>query len=67
MIAATEDANQAHLETLALLSQMLMDEPFRQQLMQAETKQQVVDIICRKKQTFTVKVKAFPTHNPAAE
>lgn len=50
MIAATEDANQAHLETLALLSQMLMDESFRQQLMQAETKQQVVDIICRKEQ-----------------
>ncbi|MDA5109241.1 fructose-specific PTS transporter subunit EIIC [Brevibacillus thermoruber] len=50
MIAATADANQAHLETLALLSQMLMDESFRQQLMQAETKEQVLDIISRKEQ-----------------
>jgi fructose PTS system EIIBC or EIIC component len=50
MIAATADANQAHLETLALLSQMLMDESFRQQLMQAKTKEQVLDIISRKEQ-----------------
>ncbi|WP_409176410.1 fructose-specific PTS transporter subunit EIIC [Brevibacillus fortis] len=48
MIAATEDANQAHLETLALLSQMLMDEAFRQELMSAETKEQVLEIITRK-------------------
>ncbi|WP_019122163.1 PTS fructose transporter subunit IIABC [Brevibacillus massiliensis] len=48
MIAATEDANQAHLETLALLSQMLMDESFRQELMKAETKEQVLDIVTRK-------------------
>lgn len=48
MIAATEDANQAHLETLALLSQMLMDETFRQELVKAETKDQVLDIITRK-------------------
>ncbi|CAI8703780.1 PTS system fructose-specific EIIA component / PTS system fructose-specific EIIB component / PTS system fructose-specific EIIC component [Brevibacillus sp. IT-7CA2] len=48
MIAATEDANQAHLETLALLSQMLMDEAFRQELTRAETKEQVLEIITRK-------------------
>ncbi|NRR03897.1 PTS sugar transporter subunit IIA [Brevibacillus sp. RS1.1] len=48
MIAATENANQAHLETLALLSQMLMDEAFRQELTRAETKEQVLEIITRK-------------------
>ncbi len=48
MIAATVDANQAHLETLALLSQMLMDESFRQELMQAETVEQVLEIVSRK-------------------
>ncbi|MGC5325363.1 PTS fructose transporter subunit IIABC [Brevibacillus sp. SYSU BS000544] len=45
MIAATEDANQAHLETLALLSQMLMDESFRGQLLQANSKEQILSII----------------------
>lgn len=44
MIAATEDADEAHLETLAQLSQMLMDESFRKELMQAETKEQVLEI-----------------------
>lgn len=48
MIAATEDANQAHLATLALLSQMLMDESFRQELMKAETKERVLEIITNK-------------------
>ncbi|WP_134686572.1 PTS fructose transporter subunit IIABC [Brevibacillus migulae] len=48
MIAATEDADQAHLETLAQLSQMLMDESFRQELLKAETKEQVLDIVQRK-------------------
>lgn len=48
MIAATEDANQAHLETLALLSQMLMDDDVRQELMRANTKEQVLSIISRK-------------------
>jgi PTS system fructose-specific IIC component len=48
MIAATEDANQAHLETLALLSQMLMDESFRQELLKAEKAEQVLEIFTRK-------------------
>jgi len=48
MIAATEDADQAHLETLAQLSQMLMDESFRQELLKAETKEQVLEIVQRK-------------------
>lgn len=50
MIAATEDADEAHLETLAQLSQMLMDESFRKELMQAETKEQVLEIVQRKEQ-----------------
>ncbi|QRG70083.1 PTS fructose transporter subunit IIABC [Brevibacillus choshinensis] len=48
MIAATEDANQAHLETLALLSQMLMDDAVRQQLMTATTKEQVLELLTKK-------------------
>jgi len=48
MIAATADANQAHLATLALLSQMLMDESFRQELLRAETAEQVLEIVMRK-------------------
>jgi PTS system fructose-specific IIC component len=48
MIAATEDANQAHLETLALLSEMLMDETFREHLRKAETTEQVLEIISKK-------------------
>ncbi len=48
MIAATEDANQAHLETLAMLSQMLMDDAVRQQLMTATTKEQVLELLTKK-------------------
>lgn len=48
MIAATQDASQTHLETLALLSQMLMDDAVRQELMAVETKEQVLAIIARK-------------------
>ncbi|MDF2680406.1 MAG: fructose transporter subunit [Brevibacillus sp.] len=48
MIAATEDANQAHLETLALLSQMLMDDVVRQELMNAQTKEQILSVLAQK-------------------
>lgn len=48
MIAATEDADQAHLETLALLSQMLMDETFRQQLMKTESKEELLSLFASK-------------------
>lgn len=48
MIAATEDANQAHLETLALLSQMLMDDKLREQLMKVESSEQVLAILSAK-------------------
>lgn len=50
MIAATEDADEAHLETLAELSQMLMDESFRQELLQAKSEEQVLQIVQRKEQ-----------------
>jgi fructose PTS system EIIBC or EIIC component len=48
MIAATEDANQAHLETLARLSEMLMDDSFREQLRKASTTKEVLEIVSAK-------------------
>jgi fructose PTS system EIIBC or EIIC component len=48
MIAATADANQAHLETLARLAEMLMDEGIRKQLMAAKTKEQIRQIVAVK-------------------
>ncbi|QQE74575.1 fructose-specific PTS transporter subunit EIIC [Brevibacillus composti] len=48
MIAATDHANQAHLETLALLSEMLMDESFRRQLMTVESAAELLRIITAK-------------------
>lgn len=48
MIAATSDANQAHLETLALLSQMLMDDDVRAKLLQAQTGEEVLALLSRK-------------------
>jgi fructose PTS system EIIBC or EIIC component len=45
MIAATEGANQTHLEALSRLSSMLMDENVRQSLVNASTKEEVLDII----------------------
>ncbi|MBA4531567.1 PTS fructose transporter subunit IIABC [Brevibacillus halotolerans] len=48
MIAATADANQAHLETLAHLSEMLMDESFRNELILATSKEELLKMIARK-------------------
>ncbi|QSS99512.1 PTS sugar transporter subunit IIA [Pontibacillus sp. ALD_SL1] len=45
MIAASEGANQAHLETLSSLSSLLMDTEFRQKLLNAETRDEIVDLI----------------------
>jgi fructose PTS system EIIBC or EIIC component len=45
MIAATEGANQTHLEALSRLSSMLMDEKVRQSLVNASTKEEVLEII----------------------
>lgn len=49
MIAASEDANTSHLDTLAELSSMLMNESFRQELLQARSKQEVLSLIGRGK------------------
>ncbi|RFU68266.1 fructose-specific PTS transporter subunit EIIC [Bacillus sp. V59.32b] len=48
MIAASEGANDAHLETLARLSTLLMDEAFRKKLLSASSEQQIISIIDEK-------------------
>ncbi|OLS36383.1 PTS fructose transporter subunit IIA [Alkalihalophilus pseudofirmus] len=48
MIAASEGANNEHLETLSRLSTFLMDETFREQLMQAQTKEEILAAIDQK-------------------
>ncbi len=45
MIAATEGANQTHLEALSRLSSMLMDQEVRHTLVHASTKEEVLKII----------------------
>ncbi|MDL4841232.1 PTS fructose transporter subunit IIABC [Aquibacillus rhizosphaerae] len=48
MIAATDGANNEHLDTLARLSSMLMDESFRKKLLQANSTQQILSLIDQK-------------------
>lgn len=45
MIAASEGANQDHLQTLSRLSTMLMDETFREALLKAETKEEILKAV----------------------
>ncbi|WP_341356863.1 fructose-specific PTS transporter subunit EIIC [Rossellomorea sp. y25] len=45
MIAATEGANQTHLEALSRLSSMLMDSDVRKALVNASSKEEVLEII----------------------
>jgi fructose PTS system EIIBC or EIIC component len=45
MIAATEGANQTHLEALSRLSSMLMDEEVRKSLVNASSEEEVLEII----------------------
>ncbi|RLQ95361.1 PTS fructose transporter subunit IIABC [Falsibacillus albus] len=47
MIAATEGANQTHLEALSRLSTILMNEEVRNALMAAKTKEEVIQVIER--------------------
>ncbi|BCB05392.1 PTS fructose transporter subunit IIABC [Bacillus sp. KH172YL63] len=47
MIAATEGANQTHLEALSRLSSLLMDMDVRKSLLAASTKEEVLEIIDR--------------------
>src|SRR5690625_1713292 len=48
MIAASEGAHNEHLDSLARLSSMLMDEPFRQQLLEATAPQEILSLIDQK-------------------
>jgi len=45
MIAASEGANQEHLETLSSLSSLLMDANFREKLLEAESKDKIIELI----------------------
>lgn len=45
MIGATAGANNEHLDTLARLSMMLMDETFREKMLAASTKDDILDMI----------------------
>ncbi|MGO0061161.1 PTS fructose transporter subunit IIABC [Brevibacillus fluminis] len=60
MIAATEDANQAHLETLALLAQMLMDESFRQALHKAQTADEILSLVTAKEREINGEHESVP-------
>ncbi|MGP4039252.1 PTS fructose transporter subunit IIABC [Gracilibacillus sp. D59] len=50
MIAASEGANNDHLQTLSRLSTLLMDEDFRNQLMEADAEADILCIIDAKEQ-----------------
>ncbi|GAB2568903.1 PTS fructose transporter subunit IIABC [Gracilibacillus alcaliphilus] len=50
MIAASEGANNDHLQTLSRLSTLLIDEDFRQQLMEANTEDDILKIIDQKEE-----------------
>ncbi len=50
MIAASEGANNDHLQTLSRLSTLLMDEDFRNQLMEANSTTDILNIIDAKEQ-----------------
>lgn len=50
MIAASEGANNEHLETLSRLSSMLIDETFRTTLLQAASKKEILDAINQKEE-----------------
>lgn len=48
MIAATDGANDDHLEALSRLATFLMDEKFRVRILEAETKEQVLQVVSDK-------------------
>ncbi|WP_456277751.1 PTS fructose transporter subunit IIABC [Bacillus sp. AK128] len=54
MIAASEGANNEHLETLSRLSSYLMDPAFRQRIESAKTKDEVIQAIDEKEQAEAV-------------
>lgn len=67
MIAATENANQAHLETLALLSQMLMDDNLRDQLRKVENSEQVLAILSKAEQALLAESASNEQQKPAVK
>ena len=48
MIAASEGANNTHLETLSRLSTLLMDEGFRKQLLEAKDESELLQLFDEK-------------------
>lgn len=48
MIAASEGANDEHLEALSRLATFLMDEKFRGNILAAQSKQEIVEIVSKK-------------------
>lgn len=60
MIAASEGANNAHLETLSRLSTLLMDTEFRSKLMKAQTEEEVLQLIDEKEQEVTKEEEPAP-------
>lgn len=60
MIAAPAGGAQTHLDALAKLSSILMNEDVRRELLNAETKQQVLDIIDRNDEPEEEVVEAAP-------
>lgn len=58
MIAASEGANEAHLETLSRLSTFLMDDAFRKVLLEATTEAEIVKAIDIKEEEQVAKEKA---------
>ncbi|WP_129691004.1 PTS fructose transporter subunit IIABC [Gottfriedia acidiceleris] len=52
MIAASEGANNAHLETLSRLSSLLMDEEFRGSLLSAKDAKEIIQLIDQKEKSL---------------
>ncbi|MFZ4450710.1 PTS fructose transporter subunit IIABC [Salibacterium aidingense] len=48
MIAASEGANQDHLQTLSRLSTLLMDESFRSELLEASSEEEILQLVDQK-------------------
>lgn len=58
MIAASEGANEAHLQTLSRLSTFLMDDAFRQVLLEAKSEEEIVKAIDIKEEEQAAKEQA---------
>ncbi|RIW38299.1 PTS fructose transporter subunit IIA [Bacillus salacetis] len=65
MIAASEGANNAHLETLSRLSSLLMDDGFRKKLMNAAGEEEVLNLIDEKEKE--VLAEEEPEEQPQVE